>query len=313
MGTVFHIISPIVLLVLLGYILARVRFLGAAFMADLNKLAFWVALPALLFRSVAKADTPGPQTLDLLLLLAAVTLVVAVAGWLSAAALKMPRTSFGTLSQAAFRGNLAYIGVPVLAYAFAGDPNFQSLFATAVIVMTALMAVYNVGAVLVLQASQGGVSAASWRSALRAIVTNPLLLAAAAGLPVGLTHTPLPLFLDRFLEALGGAAVPVALLCIGGSLALPVAQAGRTVAVVGGALLKVVLAPALVWLTAPFFGVEGADLRIAMVFGACPTAAAAYVMARQMSGDEVLAGRTIVLSTVLSFVSVPVVLWLTGG
>lgn len=311
MGTVFHIISPILLLVVLGYLLARIRFLGAAFMADLNKLAFWVALPALLFRSVAKAESPGPRTLDLVLLLAVVTVVIAIAGWLAGGLLRLSRHSFGTLSQSAFRGNLAYVGVPVLAYAFDGRADFKPLFATAVIAMTLLMALYNISAVIVLQASRGGISAEALRSALRAIVTNPLLIAAAAGLPLGLTHTPLPLFVDRFLETLGGAAVPVALLCIGGSLALPVPRASRTGAVATGAMLKVVLAPMLAWLAAPWFGVQGADLTIAMVFAACPTAAAAYVMARQMDGDEPLAGRTIVLSTLLSFVSVPAVLWFT--
>jgi predicted permease len=41
----------------------------------------------------------------------------------------------------------------------------------------------------------------------------------------------------------------------------------------------------------------------------CPTAAAAYVMARQMGGDEGLASGSIALSTVLSFLSLALILW----
>ena len=44
-------LAPLVLLIVLGAGLARIRFLGPAFIADLNKLAFWIALPALLFTS----------------------------------------------------------------------------------------------------------------------------------------------------------------------------------------------------------------------------------------------------------------------
>ena len=38
-------LAPLVLLIALGAGLARLRFLGSAFMVDLNKLAFWITLP----------------------------------------------------------------------------------------------------------------------------------------------------------------------------------------------------------------------------------------------------------------------------
>ena len=86
-------------------------------MADLNKLAFWIALPALLFTSASGAgagDSSGSPSfcgdrgrhgVDNALAFAA------------SFALGMPGTR-GTLMQSAFRGNLAYIGIPVLAYSF---------------------------------------------------------------------------------------------------------------------------------------------------------------------------------------------------
>ncbi len=310
METIFHTLSPILLIVALGFGLARIRFLGGEFMADLNKLAFWIALPALLFRSVAHAERPGPQTLHLFGLMVLVTLIGAGAGWLAAILLRQPRAAHGTLSQAAFRGNLAYVGIPVLSYVVADAASRRETFASAVIVMTALMAVYNILAVLVLQASQHQFSWKSLGPALKTIVTNPLLLAGLAGLPLGLTQTPLPLFLDRTLEALGGAAVPIALLCIGGALATPGARAPRT-AVFSAALLKTAALPALVWFLAPVFQLHAAEFQVALVLAASPTAAASYVMAVQMQGDEALAGRAIVLSTLLAGVSLPVVLWLS--
>ena len=131
---------PILLLVGLGTALARIRFLGDSFMADLNKLAFWVALPALLFRSVVHAETPGPQTFHLLGTMLCGTVLVGAAGWVAGMFLRLPAASYGTLAQSAFRGNLAFIGVPVLAYTFASEPNGKESFATGVIVMALLMA-----------------------------------------------------------------------------------------------------------------------------------------------------------------------------
>ena len=300
------ILAPILLLVLLGVFLGRLRFLGPDFSGDLNKLVFWVALPAFLFRSVVHAEHPGPQTFSILGLLVVATGVAAVAGWITAALLGLPRQSRGTLSQSAFRGNLAYIGIPVLAYAFEGRPGRSEAFGTAVIVTAFLMALYNVLAVVVL--SIGHHSERPVRAALASIFSNPLLLACMAGIPLAFTRTGLPLFLDRALESLGGAAVPIALLCIGGSLAH--AKIGdKAGGIVAAAALKTFAAPLLVFFLASVFGIAGNDLRIALVLSSCPMAAAAFVMARQMKGDASLASGSIVLSTLFAAASIPLALF----
>ncbi|MEI6036027.1 MAG: AEC family transporter [Verrucomicrobiae bacterium] len=303
-----QILAPILLLVLIGLFLAHLRFLGREFMGDLNKLVFWVALPALLFRSVAHADKPGPATFSLLGLLVVGTLLIAAAGWTSARLLRLPQSSRGTLSQSAFRGNLAYIGIPVLAYSFEGLPGKKEAFATAVIAMAFLMAVYNALSVVLL--SSGQRSQNPLRTVLRSIFTNPLLLAGMAGTPLAFTATRLPVFLDRTLESLGGAAVPIALLCIGGSIAH--AKLGdRLGGILAAALLKNLFSPLLVYFLSPLFGIVGDDLKIALVLAACPTAAVSFVMVRQMGGDEPLASRSIVLSTIFAAASLPLALFLS--
>ncbi len=300
------ILAPILLLVVLGGVLGRLRFLGPEFSEDLNKLVFWVALPAFLFRSVVHAERPGPQTFSLLGLLVVTTGVAAVVGWIMARVFGLPRLSRGTLSQSAFRGNLAYIGLPVLAYAFQGLPEKTEAFGTAVIVTAFLMALYNVLAVVVL--SIGHQSERPVHAVLRSIFSNPLLLACMAGIPLAFMRTGLPLFLDRTLESLGGAAVPVALLCIGGSLSH--AKIGdKAGGIVAAAALKTFAVPVLVFFMAPIFGIAGTDLRIALVLSSCPTAAAAFVMARQMKGDAPLASGSIVLSTLFAAASIPLALF----
>lgn len=302
------ILAPILLLVLLGVILGRLRFLGHDFLSDLNKLVFWIALPALLFRSVVHAEHPGPQMFSLLALLLAATAVAAAVGWLAAILLRLPSSSHGTLSQSAFRGNLAYIGIPVLAYAFEGLPEKREAFGTVVLIVAFLMMFFNVLAVVVL--SIGQQSERPVRTAIRSIAGNPLLLSGLAGIPFAYTQTHLPLFLDRTLESLGGAAVPVALLCIGGSLAH--ARLGNKASgIFVAAGIKTFLVPAIVFFGARACGFSGTDLRIALVLAACPTAAASFVMARQMHGDGVLASGSIVASTILSAASIPLALFLS--
>ena len=306
-------LAPLVLLIALGAALARIRFLGSAFIADLNKLAFWIALPALLFTSASGAASPHSGTFRLFAVLVVGTALITLLAFAASFALRMPASTRGTLMQAAFRGNLAYIGIPVLAYSFSESPTESSTraLATAVIVMVFTMALYNILAVIVLQSSIHAPGGIDWRRSALAILSNPLLLAGLLGLIVPLLRITLPSFLQRALEALGAAAVPIALMCIGGSLATTTLQ-GRRSWIVTAALLKVAMLPFLVFLLTRLAGLEPTDQRTALVLASCPTAAAAFVMARQIGGDEALASGSIALSTLLSFISLSIALWVTS-
>jgi predicted permease len=306
-------LAPLILLIVLGAALARIRFLGSAFIADLNKLAFWIALPALLFTSASGAAAPDSDTFRLFAVLVVGTAIITLLAFAASFALQMPASTRGTLMQAAFRGNLAYIGIPILAYSFSegSAEGSNRAMATAVIVMVFTMALYNILAVIVLQSSMHSTRAIDWRRSLLSILSNPLLLAGLLGLVVPLLRITLPSFLQRALEALGAAAVPIALMCIGGSLAT-IRLKGRRSWIVTAALLKVAVLPCLVFFFTRLAGLETADQRTALVLASCPTAAAAFVMARQMGGDEALASGSIALSTLLSFISLSVALWLTS-
>ena len=306
-------LAPLVLLIALGVALARIRFLGSAFIADLNKLAFWIALPALLFTSASGAAAPNSGTFRLFAVLVVGTALITLLAFAASFALRMPASTRGTLMQAAFRGNLAYIGIPVLAYSFSESPTESSTraLATAVIVMVFTMALYNILAVIVLQSSIHAPGGIDWRRSALAILSNPLILAGLLGLIVPLLQITLPSFLQRALEALGAAAVPIALMCIGGSLATTTLQ-GRRSWIITAALLKVAVLPFLVFLLTRLAGLEPADQRTALVLASCPTAAAAFVMARQMGGDEALASGSIAISNLFSFISLSVALWVTS-
>lgn len=304
-------LAPLVLLIVLGAGLAHIRFLGEGFIADLNKLAFWIALPALLFRGAAHAEHASPDIWLLLGVVLSATLLICGLGWVAARVLALPRQSRGTMMQSAFRGNLAYIGIPVVTYSLADSKGVNNdTLATAAIVMALTMAFYNVLAVIVLQSSRPASPTPRHVSIARPILTNPLMLSGLTGLLVPFFGLKLPGFLDRTLESLGNASVPIALLCIGGSLAT-VQLVGRRVWIVTAALLKVAVLPMITYGLARLAGLALMETRIAMVYSTAPTAVAAYIMVKQMDGDEPLASGSITLSTLLSTFSLAAALWLT--
>lgn len=308
MMIVLDTLLPLVLLIALGAGLARIGFLGRPFMADLNRLAFWIALPALLFTSAGNAAPADARLPPLLGVLLAGTALIAAAAAAVGRFGGLPPAARGTLVQAAFRGNLAYIGVPVLSTSLGGD---SAALGRAVVVMVLMMAVYNVLAVIVLT-SGAATTAGSPPRMLRSIATNPLLIAGLLGLAVPFSGIALPRFLTVTLDLLGDAAIPLALVCIGGSLATTPIRGSRGW-ILTAAALKVAVLPALVFALGTLGSLPAPDLRIAVVLAASPTAAASFVMARQMGGDELLASGSIALSTVLSAASIAAALAITAG
>lgn len=298
-------LAPLVLLIALGAGLAHIRFLGRDFMNDLNKLAFWIALPALLFTSATHATEPGSQLWLLFGVLLAGTLLITGIAWGASRLLRMQPKVGGTFMQSAFRGNLFYIAIPVLTYSELGG----KAMATAVVVMVLLMAFYNILAVIVLHS--GSMHGSDWKKVARTIATNPLMIAGLLGLIVPFLGITLPTAVDRALDALGDAAVPIALLCIGGALAITSLQ-GRRSWIVAAAVLKIAVLPLIVYGLSRLVGLGLAEQRIALVLACCPTAAASFVMAKQMGGDEALASGSIALSTMLSGASLAAALWLTS-
>jgi predicted permease len=103
----------------------------------------------------------------------------------------------------------------------------------------------------------------------------------------------------------------VALLCIGGALATTPVRGSRGW-ILAAALLKVAVLPGIVFVLGTLAGLGPRDLRIAVVLAASPTAAASFVMARQMGGDEPLASGSIALSTALSAASLAAALAATA-
>lgn len=301
---IFDSLAPVFLLVGLGAFLVRIGFLKREMLKGMNELAYWIGLPAFIFYRLATVSLQGEDLWPMLAVFLAGTAVAIVVGAILFRFLRMPPASRGTFIQAGFRGNLAFIGLPVVIFAASGIPNGnpQRVEELAVLALAPIMVTYNVVAVFVLYGSHAGPGFQLVAKTVRQLLTNPLIVASVAGIVVASFHWSLPVSLHRSLEALGRLALPLALLSIGGSL-LTVPVKGSLAAASTAALVKVAVAPLAGWGVGLALGISPEVLAVAVVYLACPTAAASYVLARQLGGDEALAASTIVISTLLSLVS----------
>ncbi|MBA1145723.1 AEC family transporter [Ectothiorhodospiraceae bacterium WFHF3C12] len=314
MLTIVEILAPVFLIVALGWSLARAGFLSRGALQEVNRLSYWFGLPALLFHRLATASPEFRAVGGLLLALSGATLAGILLAAMAAAVLRLPRPVVGTFIQGVFRGNLAFIGLPVVLYAFAGSPmGGAGAESSALLAFGPTVVLYNVLAVAVLLApgAQGGWSKALVRAGY-GMVTNPILIACLAGVGYAAAGLAMPDLLGRTLSALGQMALPLALLCIGGALYWTRVR-GHLLWAGIAAVLKVSVLPAIGLGLAWWLGLSPEHTRIVGILLACPTASASYLLATQLGGDGGLASSIVVLSTLVAVPAMILVLWVTGG
>lgn len=308
---ILNTLVPVLAVVALGAYLRRIGLLTPPTVRDTNRLLYWVALPAMLFHETAEAQIQGDAVLRIFLTLSGAMLAALLAGYASARVLRVPRTALGAYVQGGYRSNLAYVGLPVILLALtnANGVLASDQRALAVVALGMLMPVYNLVAVIVLLTARHNdaqlQTGEEVRRILLAMVSNPLVVSCAAGLLFALRPWELPAILGRALSTVGQMSTPLALLGIGASLTLTTLRHNIRLAS-AAALIKVGFSPLAGYGLAQLLGLAPVELRIALIFLACPTAAASYVMAEQLGSDEKLAASIIVLSTLLSVASLAI-------
>jgi len=281
----FGITGPVLLLLIIGRALRATAIVDDHFVSRANALVFNVALPALLFFSIAGSPLGSAFDIRLTLVGLGGTLLL-IAGLLGIGRV-LPKDQRGVFVQGSYRGNLAILGV-ALAVATYGE-QVLPLIALYIAVVTTL---YNVVAVWVLESS----------GALGQIVRNPILLGIAGGVLVSVLGLPVPAVLERTGEYLAGMALPVALLCIGANIDLGSLRAHRGTIVLA-TFFKLVASPLLLVGLGLAAGLEGEGLGVLFFLAASPTASASYIMARQMTAHGALAAEIIAVTTALGVLS----------
>ena len=113
-------------------------------------------------------------------------------------------------------------------------------------------------------------------------------------------------FAGDTLQFVGRTAAPMALICVGGGMALT-SMEGRYRSATFSSILKVFATPLFAYLISLPFNLSETETLILMIFSATPTAVASYVMAKQLHGDGAMASGGIIISTLLSMISLSIV------
>jgi predicted permease len=302
--TVAMSILPIFLVIALGYIGARRGMFPEGFIAPANRLAFYLAIPALVFRAVASAPIahawqPAP---------AVIAICAQLAAWLLALALfkiiagdEASSRTKASWVQCAIHGNQGMLGLAVVFYGL-GEKGVQAagLILTAIIIMQNLLSVISLNA--------WGAGGARQKSLIKALGFNPIILATFAGLAVSLSEWRVFAFLDRTLQILGAMGLPLALLIIGARLTGGRLGENRGLVMLVQ-VLKLMVMPALGLLLLTLLGVGGMAAAVTVILLSSPAATITVIMAGEMGGDSRLSSQAVSLGAALSAFTYTFWLW----
>ena len=306
-----EILLPVFGLIFAGFACRRRGVLGPNSASELNRFVVWLALPALLFDTMARATWEQLYQPAFV-----VTFSVACAG-IFALTLVVRLLNGRHLADASVDAiaasypNTGYIGFPLGMIAF-GQASLTPTTIATILVACVLFA----GAIVLIE-----VGLQTERTphklglkVLGSLARNPLIVSPIAGALFASLHVPLPPSAETFLKLLSGAASPCALVSLGLFLAekRPSESGTRGIAWLL-TLVKLIVQPALTWwLAARVFRLSPALIEMAVVLAALPTGTGPFMLAEFYEREAHITSRTILLSTVGSVVTLSLLLLWMG-
>lgn len=292
----FNAIMPLLLLMILGTFLKRIRFIPDAGFAAIDKLCFKIFIPVMLFSNVYHSDfskdfNPGA----VLYMEAALLTVFTVSFFLIPRVFKCSNEISATLVHALCHGNLAVLGLPLIQNLFGAEQMavYSILVACTSPVINPLMVYEHI--------YFGGNKLSPGKMVLD-ILKSPFLIGTLLGLFCNILGVRLPVFAETAVSNVRSIASPLCLIALGGSFKLSKGS-GQTGYALWATVLKCVIIPAAIMFGAVALGFRGIVLASLMVIFCCPCATATYSFCTGYCGSPSLAAQTVVIATMFSMFS----------
>ena len=316
MEDILHIVLPAFLLIGLGYLFARVGYLGESVGDALADFVFKVAVPVLLMKSIATAEFSGanPWTFVLVYFLS-IGAVWVLAILIIRLIFKRGSRAAVIAGVAAGFSNLVLLGIPLVERAY-GQEGLQILLFLISVHLPGMMAISTFlmeHAVRSDGIEKGKIQLTTIaRNLGRNLMVNPIVIGIFAGLLWRLTGIGIGGIAAQVMDLLAKTTGPLALVSLGMSL-IKFGIRGNLFAAVSLAALSLLAMPAVVYVLATtLFALPPLWFKVALLGASCPTGVNAYLIANYFKNAEGLASSTIVLALLGSLVTIPLWLSLAG-
>lgn len=285
---------PIFLMMLLGMLFRKLRWMDEVFAAKMNKFVFLVPLPVLLFEQLATVDFSEVWDIKFILFCFVVTAIsITISTVISL--LWKDRSIKGEFIQATYRSSAALLGIAFI-------QNIYGTVGMAPLMIIGSVPLYNVMAVVVLSFFKPGNNSfdkALVKKTLKGIVTNPIIIGIVAGFVWSALKLPMPLILHKTVSSIGATATPMGLMSMGATFEMKKATSKMKPTLVA-VFMKLIGFCAIFLPVAAMLGFRNEQLIAILVMLGSATTVSSFVMARSMGHEGTLSSGVIMMTTLLS-------------
>ena len=288
-------VLPMCLIMALGYGTRRLGWIRREEISAINKIAFRIFLPCLLYYNVYCSDLSG--SFDPLLMAYAVGGVLLTFGLSLGYTLlteKLPERR-GVMIQGMFRSNYVIMGIPVAAALLGADQ-----LGTVSILIAVVVPLFNMLSVVVLEVFRG--QKPKPLHILGQIAKNPLVIGSVLGILTLAAGIRLPHILEQTIQNISAIASPLQLFLLGAFFQFSGLKTYRRELVTVSAA-KLIVSPGLFLGLGALLGFRGVAFVSLIGIFASPTAVNSFTMAQQMGGDAELAGDIVVTTSAVSILT----------
>lgn len=300
--------APLFALVFVGYGLMRFSGWPAAMSDNLSRFVFSVAMPAMLFRMMSDLSRLPPVDARLLMTFFGSCLIVFILGRLVAWKLfGLDGAGQSLFGLGGVFSNNVLLGIP-LAKVTLGEAALPSV---ALVLVFNSLTLWTLVTVSVEWARHGSFTAHGFVKTVKAVLKTPIVASILSGTLFGLSGLPVPALIDQPLAMVGTAAAPLAMIVLGMGLAEYGIREGWQISTAITAV-KLLVQPLVVWLLARLLGLPPLETRVVVLLASLAVGANVYLMARQFKVLEGPVAGSLLLSTMLSALTTPLIVSLMG-
>lgn len=306
MQIVFQIVLPIFALILCGYGFGRAKLLSPEGVKGIGDFVFYLAIPALLFRSTASGVLRDQANLDVVYVYyLAAFILFAVIMLIGRFVFRLDLPKQALMAINATFSNAVLLGIPLIFTAFGAAGQVPVML---VVSFHTLLLISLATVLIEIGRGAGRRSGRIVVSTALALVRNPLIIGIVLGSLWAALGWGMPKPIDTFVRLLAGAAPPAALFALGATLAsFRLGGDFRDVALI--VFLKLVVHPALVWLFATqVFHLGRVETAVVVVLAALPTGANPFILAQRYGIYVQRSASSVLISTALSVLTAALLL-----
>lgn len=290
-----------VVLMVIGYISARMGVTGSEFTKGASRLLINVFMSATIINSVISNELSltGAQLGNTMLVLCAAIVLCYLVAAAASRLLPVGKDKAPIFELVSAVPNNMFIALPVLAQLFGPTAVFYCSLSN----IPYNLILYTYGVWRLKSSGKGGIK-------LKSMISVPLLATLAAVL-IFLLKLPVPRVFSELVSTMSGATMPLSMIVIGSSLgSVSLFDAFRNWRLYLSSLMRLIVAPIVVWLLCGLLTSDPVLLATAVIIAASPGAVVITVLTIQYGKDSVFSSEGILHSTALSMLTIPVLVYL---